>query len=137
MRALASLAVGCLPATARAHGFVERYDLPVPLPWFIAGAAATVALTLLVAILFARRAPVSGASAAVAPVSFPRTLRIVCQIASVSVFLLTLAAALWGTGDPMMNLAPTLVLIVWWVGLALAVACIGNFWPAIDPWRAM
>jgi hypothetical protein len=50
---------------------------------------------------------------------------------------LTLAAALHGTRDPMMNLAPTMVWVVWWVGLSLVVACIGNVWPAVDPWRAV
>jgi hypothetical protein len=49
----------------------------------------------------------------------------------------TLAAALYGTRDPMMNLAPTMLWVVWWVGLSLVVACIGNVWPALDPWRTI
>ena len=54
-----------------------------------------------------------------------------------AVFGVTLAAALSGTRDPMMNLAPTMVWVVWWVGLSLFVACVGNVWPALDPWRAV
>jgi hypothetical protein len=36
-----------------------------------------------------------------------------------------------------MNLAPTLIWIVWWVGLSLLAACVGNVWPALDPWRTL
>ncbi len=61
-----AVAVLCLlPAAARAHAFGERFDLPLPLGYFVAGAAATVALSFIV------------------------------------------------------------------------VACCGNIWPALDPWRAL
>ncbi len=36
-----------------------------------------------------------------------------------------------------MNLTPTMVWIIWWVGLSLIVACVGNIWPALDPWRTL
>ena len=48
-----------LPSTAFAHGFDERYDLPAPLAYFVIGAAATVALSFLIAVLFVRGAPVA------------------------------------------------------------------------------
>jgi hypothetical protein len=51
--------------------------------------------------------------------------------------VLTIIAGLYGTADPQMNLAPTLIWIIWWVGLSLTIACIGNIWPALDPWRAL
>ena len=54
---VAALVSAAPPSIAWAHGFDERYDLPVPLGFFIAGAAAVVGLSLLVAALFARRAP--------------------------------------------------------------------------------
>ena len=137
IRAIVAPAAVLLPATAWAHGFIERYDLPVPLGYFVAGAAAAVALTLLVAVLFARRAPGAGQGVPVALGSMPPWLKHLCRAVSVGLFGLTVAAALWGTADPLMNLAPTFVLIVWWVGLGLVVACIGNIWPALDPWRAL
>ena len=61
--ALAALATCLLPAAAQAHGFDERYDLPAPLGFFVAGAGAAVALSLVVAALFARRAPAATADA--------------------------------------------------------------------------
>jgi hypothetical protein len=137
------LAAAMLPFTALAHGFEERYDLPAPLAYFVIGAAATVALSFLVAVLFARGASKArneegrrrGLSIALGPV-FPM-LWLGCRVISLSLFILTLVAALWGTADPMMNLAPTLVWIIWWVGLSLFAAFVGNIWPALDPWRTL
>ena len=45
------------PATVLAHGFGERYDLPVPLDYFLIGAAAAVALSFVVIGLFVQRQP--------------------------------------------------------------------------------
>ena len=42
------------PATAYAHGFGERYDLPVPLWLYVTGAGAAVALSFVVIGLFMR-----------------------------------------------------------------------------------
>ena len=39
---------------ARAHGFGERYDLPIPLSFYLAGAAAAVVVSFLIAALFLR-----------------------------------------------------------------------------------
>ncbi len=62
-------------------------------------------------------------------------LRFVRRAPALGLFALTIVAGLYGTADPLMNLAPTMVWIVWWVGLSLIVACVGNVWPALDPWR--
>jgi hypothetical protein len=139
--AMAVLTVALLPATLSAHGFDERYDLPAPLGYFVIGAAAAVALSFLVAVLFARRAPEAqdddgkGFSIALGPLLPVSWLG--CRVISLGLFIVTLIAALWGTADPMMNLAPTLVWIIWWVGLSLFVAFVGNIWPALDPWRSI
>jgi hypothetical protein len=136
----AALAALALPARVWAHGFEERYDLPAPLAYFVAGAGATVALSFVVALLFARSAP---AGMAPAPRRWQTTgpffhwLQSALRIVTLGLFILVLVAALGGTGDPMMNIAPTLVWIVWWVGFSLVVACVGNLWPLIDPWRTL
>jgi hypothetical protein len=46
-------------------------------------------------------------------------------------------AGFTGNRSPEMNLAPILVWIVWWVGVAFLVVCVGNIWAALDPWRAV
>ena len=140
---VAALVSAALPSIAWAHGFDERYDLPAPLGFFIAGAAAVVGLSLLVAALFARRAPGAteraGGAQRVFLASGPwlSVLRRAAQLIALLMFAVTLIAALWGTGDPLMNLAPTFIWIIWWVGLSLLAACVGNLWPALDPWRTL
>jgi hypothetical protein len=129
-----------LPSTLWAHGFEERHDLPAPLSHFMAGAAAAVALSFVLALVFARRAPAGHGkdrSSEADPIRVPAPLHRGLRAGSVLLFLITVFAAFAGTAEPMMNLAPTLVWIVWWVGLSLVVACIGNIWPLLDPWAAM
>ncbi len=160
--ALTLLAGAVVPLRAAAHGFDERYDLPAPLGYFVAGAALTVALTFVIAALFMRRGPDAAAGDGAAGDRAPRdasaadgtpsdapgdrsiafgpalpVLRLLCRALGLMTFAVVLGAALWGTADPLMNLAPTLVWIIWWIGLSLVVACIGNVWPVLDPWRTL
>ncbi len=128
---------------AEAHGFEERYDLPVPLVYVIAGACACVLLTFVVAVVWMRRPkavptnPISSTSNKPTATSRHSLWFWLAKGISFLLFALTLAAALWGTGDPLMNLAPTLIWIGWWVGLSFAVIFVGNFWPLLDPWRTL
>ena len=48
-------AVAFLPTSASAHGFGQRYDLPVPLGLFMLGAGASVVLSFLGMGLFVRK----------------------------------------------------------------------------------
>ena len=129
-----------LPLPGWTHGFEERHDLPAPLAHFMAGAALAVALSFLLAAVFARRAPPGPAQERAAgglSISVPLPLRAALRFASLVLFVVTVGAALFGTADPVMNLAPTLVWIVWWVGLSLFAAFIGNIWPLLDPWATL
>jgi hypothetical protein len=129
-----------LPGVAWAHGFEEKHDLPAPLTHFMAGAAAAVALSFVLAMIFARRAPSmseDGGASAGRSIRVPAALRIALRIAGLALFGVTVFAALAGTAEPMMNLAPTMVWIVWWVGLSLLAACIGDIWSLLDPWATL
>jgi hypothetical protein len=121
--------------TAQAHGFEERYDLPVPLAYVVTGACVMVGLSFLAAILFARDPAAGSPTRRAAGIALPRPLLLATRGIAWLLFVLAVASALWGTGDPLMNLAPTLVWIVWWVGLSFVSALICDIWPAIDPWR--
>lgn len=123
--------------SAQAHGFEERYDLPVPLGYVVAGACAMVLLTFVVAVFFVRR-PVTGLAPPDSEAEHPDQTPDSNGLAKGLVwclFAVTIASALVGSSDPLMNLAPTMIWIVWWVGLSFAVLILGNFWPGIDPWR--
>lgn len=136
--AAAAAALAALPTAARAHAFGERYDLPAPLGYFVAGAAAAVALTFVVAAVSVRRERGREAPFADAPLpsaSAPALLAL--RGLALAAFLLVVAAGLFGDPHPARNLAPTAVWILGWVGLSLFCAAIGNVWPLIDPWASL
>ena len=51
---LSTVSVLLLPETATAHGFGQRYDLPIPLPFWVFGAGATILLSFVLVAAFAR-----------------------------------------------------------------------------------
>src|SRR5438552_9887270 len=58
-----AFAAAAIPASAQAHGFGQRYDLPIPLSLYIGGAAITVAISCVMLVLFVRAAPTGGIAA--------------------------------------------------------------------------
>src|SRR5712692_8183426 len=135
--------VSSLPGTAWSHGAGDRYDLPAPLIYFVAGAALTVGLSFVVMAVAARApmraTPSGGFVVPLGPVL--RWLRPACRPPSVVLVGLVLSAGLFGDPHPAKNLAPTFVWIAWWVGLSLVVACLGNVCrpsirgaPSSTPW---
>ena len=144
--ALLLVAAGALAAQpVYAHGFGERYDLPVPLGYYMIGAGATVALSFVVIGVFVRGAPglfgywrfnILGAS----PLSVllqGRVFVFAVQAAAVFLFLLVIATGLFGDRSPSANFAPTFVWVIWWVGLGFFVALVGNLWALMNPWSIL
>jgi len=113
----------------------------VPLGYFIAGAVLAVALSFVVVAAFAwmsRNRPAhSPRILALSTDPLLPMLHGIFQSLSVVLYVLILFAAFRGTANPIMNLAPAMVWIAWWVGGSMVVAFIGNVWPALDPWRAL
>ncbi|HEV8678124.1 MAG TPA: hypothetical protein VGQ90_02020 [Stellaceae bacterium] len=134
------LMLACLGAPpAQAHGFGRRYDLPLPLSLYLAGTAAAVIVSFVFVGLFARHTPAARA--------YPRLvlggwimhplLAGALKAAAVGLLILTVAAGLFGDQDPYRNIAPTLVWIIWWVGLAMVSAFAGDLWSLVNPWRTL
>jgi hypothetical protein len=115
-----------------AHGFGQRFDLPLPLWLWVAGAAATLVLSFAIVGYFMRAEPRAPRSV---PIGLPgqRTMIVGARLASAALFVIALAAGLFGTQDPYHNLAPVMVWVVWWVGLAFFCALIGNVWELVNP----
>lgn len=134
--ACAVAAVGSATPAA-AHAINERYDLPVPLSYFVAGSAAVVAVTFAIAALFVLAAPRLREEKRVRP---PEAL---CPLAhsmrgyGIAVFLLVIAAGLFGHEHPARNIAPTMVWVGWWVGFGFLCAFVANLWPLLNPWRTL
>ncbi len=133
------------PQAAQAHGFGQRYDLPVPLWLYLYGAAAAVILSFAAVALFVGQGR--------APDHYPRynLLRLRpfrrvfgnayflggVRLLSVALFFLTIVSGLFGQQASAFNFAPTFVWIVWWVGLSLCSALIGDLWPLVNPWAIL
>ena len=126
-----------------AHAFGQRYDLPIPLSYFMAGAAATVALSFVVIGLFLKGGSVEYRYPRFNLLSLPgatlssRIKIFVAQALSVLLFLLVLGTSLFGSDNPLANLSPTFVWIIWWVGMGYVAALFGNLWMVINPWKAL
>lgn len=138
------LFLGGFPQTAHAHGFGERYDLPLPLSYFAIAGAAAVVLSFVVVGLFVRGER--------SRFSYPRVnlfrfspLRIVLagpvawglKVISLFLFFLVIATGLFGSDRPVSNLTPTFVWIIWWVGMGFVVALLGNLWAVVNPWKIL
>ncbi len=136
--AVAALVLIVTAKSAAAHGFGQRYDLPVPLSLYLAAAAAAVVLSFVVIAFFVRHPARSAASPRRAPRwPVPSGLTLTGRIVAAGLFVLILLAGWFGNQNPLMNLAPTAVWIVWWVGFAYLSALLGNFWAAVNPWAAL
>ena len=55
--AVAAASLYALVIPAQAHGFGQRYDLPLPLSLYITGACVAIVVTFLIVALFVRDAP--------------------------------------------------------------------------------
>ncbi len=141
--ALIFLVLALLASPAYAHGFGQRYDLPVPLNMFLIGAGATVALSFVVIGLFVSRRGVEFRYprlnllrvSVVGPVLSRSALNAAIGIVSVAVFSLVVVAGLFGVNEPIDNFAPTFVWIIWWVGMGYITALVGNIWALLNPWK--
>ena len=141
--AWALAAAACSAATpAQAHGFGQRYELPLPLSLYLIGAAAAVALSFVVFGLFVRRAPAPRTRPQIDLLATPLgrmvghpAVVLTLRLAVLGLFVVTVLAGLLGDQNPYRNIAPTLVWIVWWVGLAYVAAFAGDIWALVNPWR--
>jgi hypothetical protein len=125
-----------------AHGIGGVKDLPVP-SWLFYWGAAVVLVVSFLALGSLWRRPLLERHAggrALAPglsrlVLGP--LRVALQALAVVLFALVWAAALFGDTDPLRNLAPTWVYVVFWLGVPALSVVLGNVWRALSPWRAI
>jgi len=123
-----------------AHGFGARYDLPIPLSFYLAGAGLTVAVTFAMLAAFMRSAPASDAhwrfnltrTACGRMLGAPGVL-LACRTLGVALFLVVVVAGLFGVQSPLKNIAPLMVWAIWWVGMAYISALLGSLWALVNP----
>ena len=138
--AAAALAV---PAPASAHGLVQRSNLPIP-EWLFGWAASIVLVVSFVALaaLWPRprledRPPWRPLPGGIGRVLGSRAVEWLCGAIGVALLVIVVLAGYLGSGTALDNLAPTFILITFWVGLVFASAVSGDVFRAFSPWRAI
>ncbi len=137
------LSLALCPCEALAHGFAKRYDLPIPLGFYLGGAGATVAVSFLLLALFARDWP-TGRDGRPAEIALPGLGAILLrpwisaalQTLSAAMLLLVIVAGFLGNADPYKNIGPTFVWVIWWVGMMFVNTFVGDVWVVVNPWNA-
>jgi hypothetical protein len=129
--------------TVLAHGFGGVRDLPIPL-WLVLYAAGVVLIVSFVALAVLWRRPVFEGRAEGGRPLPPWAQRILLSpvtralLGAVSIALLgiVLWAGALGEDSVAVNLAPTFVYIVFWLGLVPVHVLFGNLWSVLSPWKA-
>lgn len=126
--------------TAGAHGFGQRYDLPIPLSFYLWGAGATVVLSFVILALFLKADRAARPLPTITVPWFPaNTCAITFLVRALGVigFLAVIAAGFLGDQNPMRNLAPVMIWIIGWVGLSFFSAVLGPIWRILNPWTTL
>lgn len=125
-----------LAAPAWAHTSERAIVLLLPTGYFIVGGTLAVAVSFLVLALLSpdRVRRISQASRVLA--AFPAIPTTAISGVAFVMLVLLLIAGWRGSADPLANPLPLTVWTLWWVGLTMAQALLGNLWAAINPWLA-
>ncbi|MBM3570936.1 MAG: hypothetical protein FJX52_01045 [Alphaproteobacteria bacterium] len=131
-----ALAVGAFASPALAHTSERGIVMLLPTGYYMAGGALAVAASFLVLMFLPQslvRTWAARRDMAVDRVATPTT----AASAVACGFLVFLLLAGWiGNTDPLRNPLPLTVWTLWWIGLTLAQAVLGDVWAVLNPWRA-
>jgi hypothetical protein len=134
--ALAAAAVAALPDAALAHGLVGRQDLPIP-RWLFAWAAAVVLVISFVALAVLWPRPRLEEAVEKRLFGVPAAFEVLCGALGVAAFAFIVYAGFAGTQAPTANIEPTVIYVIFWVGIPFASALFGDVFRAFNPWRAI
>jgi hypothetical protein len=133
--ALASAAVAVVPDAASAHGLVGRQDLPIP-RWLFAWGAAVVLVISFVALAVLWPKPRLEDAAEHRVLRVPAFLEPICGVIGVAAFAGMVYAGFAGTQAATANVEPTVIYVLFWVGLPFLSAVFGDLFAPFNPWRA-
>jgi hypothetical protein len=125
-----------LPASASAHGIVGRADLPIP-AWLFAWTATGVMVISFLALWSLWSKPRLQRPPGRVLLRVPRSVEWLCGALGVALFAVVAYAGLAGEQNFTSNLAPTSVYVIFWVGIPIASAFVGDLFRPLNPWRAL
>jgi hypothetical protein len=133
-------AAALAPPVAEAHGLVQRTSLPIP-EWLFGWAAAIVLVASFagLAVLWPTPRLQRPGWRALPGGRFlgSRPVEALCGLLGVALLVVVILAGYLGHDSALDNLAPTFILIDFWVGLVFASVLLGDVFRAFSPWRAI
>jgi hypothetical protein len=132
--AMAGTVVATASEPALAHGTERGFVLLLPTGYYLFGAAAAVAVSFLLLALLPPRRIERLAHARLPLGTLPGISPVPTSLAAFGLLALLILAGLFGSRDPLANPLPLAVWTVWWVGIALLHAVLGNIWAYLNPW---
>ena len=125
-----------LPASASAHALVGKRDLPIP-QWLFAWTAAVVLIVSFVGLAVLWQQPRLAQLREHTVCRVPSLLEPIAGAIGVALFAITIYAGMRGLQNPQANLAPTMIFVIFWVGVPFASVLFGDVFAAFNPWRAV
>ena len=132
------MVAGAPPASA--HGLGARTDLPLPVWMFAYGAAAALVISFAGLAVFWRTNRLEGGVEGRVVLRAGRVqagLLAAGRALGMALFVLVVVAALFGDPDTAQNIAPVFVYVVFWVGVTLICALVGDVWRVVNPFDTM
>ena len=131
---LSAAFVGSLPNFASAHAIGQIYSLPVPLKYYLLGAALAVAFSFFVLAIFLNKTNDDKADKKISA-GWLKGLLAVLKILSLLLFILTIATGIFGSQDPTRNFTPVFFWTYFLIGIAFLSGIVGNIWDKLNPWK--
>ena len=119
-----------------AHGLVGRTDLPIP-KWLFGWAAAVVLVISFAALAVLWPKPELQEERGKRWFRMPGFVEPLLGLIGVAAFVAVVYSGLRGAQDAQDNLAPTVIYVHFWVGMAVVSILFGDVFRALNPWRAI
>ena len=117
----------------RAHGFGQRYDLPVPLSLWVLGAGITIVLSFILIAMFATTtfeqfhySRINLLKSGFFRMLIKPFVLFLIRLIGVIILVTAIIAGYWGDTNPYNNVTPVLVWVIWWVGVVYVSVLVGD-----------
>jgi hypothetical protein len=134
--AAVTLAALAAPASASAHGIAQRADLPIP-TWLFAWGAALVLVASFLGLSVLWTKPVFDRATERPLFRVPAVFEPIAGAVGIALFVAVVYAGFAGNQTATANLAPTMIYVIFWVGVPVLSVLVGDVFAVLSPWRAV
>ena len=125
---------------ALAHGFAYKYDLPLPLNFYVVGSSSVVLISFLMLLWWGKRSEKTLNLRSdhifenYTLCHLYRATVVIIGAFSVILLALLLCVGFFGDQNTLKNLLPVTIWVLWWVGFFYFTALCIDIWSALNPW---